>query len=68
MSESLCFCGTPVLNVPSSDEEDGFSRALVDRLIETLESNPLPHLTPNEQAHLLVLIQTTLEVTLPYSL
>ncbi|KAJ7706334.1 WD repeat-containing protein [Mycena rosella] len=44
------------------DEEEGFSRALVGRLIETLESNPLPHLTPNEQAHLLVLIQTTLEI------
>ncbi|KAJ6604501.1 RAVE protein 1 C terminal-domain-containing protein [Mycena vulgaris] len=44
------------------DEEEGFSRALVNRLIETLESNPLPHLTPNEQAHLLVLIQTTLEI------
>ncbi|KAJ7492768.1 RAVE protein 1 C terminal-domain-containing protein [Mycena latifolia] len=44
------------------DEEEGFSRALVGRLIETLESNPLPHLTPNEHAHLLVLIQTTLEI------
>ncbi|KAJ7654974.1 RAVE protein 1 C terminal-domain-containing protein [Mycena polygramma] len=44
------------------DEEEGFSRALVNRLIQTLESDPLPHLTPNEQAHLLVLIQTTLEI------
>ncbi|KAF7339771.1 WD repeat protein [Mycena venus] len=44
------------------DEDDGFSRALVNRLIQTLESDPLPHLTPNEQAHLLVLIQTTLEI------
>ncbi|KAJ6574959.1 WD repeat-containing protein [Mycena capillaripes] len=44
------------------DEEEGFSRALVNRLIQTLENDPLPHLTPNEQAHLLVLIQTTLEI------
>ncbi|KAJ7092570.1 WD repeat-containing protein [Mycena epipterygia] len=44
------------------NEDEGFNRALVDRLIETLEHNPLPHLTPNEQAHLLVLIQTTLEI------
>ncbi|KAF9462089.1 WD repeat-containing protein [Collybia nuda] len=43
-------------------EESGFSRHLVARLIETLEAYPLPHLTPNEQAHLLVLIQTTLEI------
>nr|GAT47823.1 WD repeat protein [Mycena chlorophos] len=45
-----------------NDEEDGFNRAAVHRLIETLENDPLPHLTPNEQAHLLVLIQTTLEI------
>ncbi|KAF7339596.1 WD repeat protein [Mycena sanguinolenta] len=44
------------------DEEDGFSRTLVNRLIRTLEADPLPHLTPNEQAHLLVLVQTTLEI------
>ncbi|KAJ7076559.1 RAVE protein 1 C terminal-domain-containing protein [Mycena belliarum] len=44
------------------DEEEGFNRALVGRLIETLETHPLPHLTPNEQAHLSVLIQTTLEI------
>jgi hypothetical protein len=43
--------------------EEGFSRSLVLRLIETLELYPLPTLTPNEQAHLLVLIQTTLEVS-----
>ncbi|KAJ7630787.1 RAVE protein 1 C terminal-domain-containing protein [Roridomyces roridus] len=46
----------------SPDEEEGFSRTLVQHLIKTLESDPLPHLTPNEQAHLLVLIQTTLEI------
>ncbi|KAK7064348.1 WD repeat protein [Favolaschia claudopus] len=43
------------------DEEEGFGRPLVTSLIQTLESDPLPHLTPNEQAHLLVLIQATLE-------
>jgi len=32
------------------------------KLIDDLETEPLPHLTPNEHAHLLVLIQTTLEV------
>ncbi|KAJ7042393.1 RAVE protein 1 C terminal-domain-containing protein [Mycena alexandri] len=50
------------LEQKDDDEEEGFSRGLVNRLIETLEHNPLPHLTPNEQAHLLVLIQTTLEI------
>ncbi|KAJ7169732.1 RAVE protein 1 C terminal-domain-containing protein [Mycena filopes] len=40
----------------------GFDRPLVNRLLETLEHHPLPHLTPNEQAHLSVLIQTTLEI------
>lgn len=43
-------------------EEDGFSRSLVVKLLEELETAPLAHLTPNEHAHLLVLIQTTLEV------
>lgn len=45
-----------------SDSEQGFSRVLVNRLVERLEEKPLPHLTVNEQAHLIVLIQTTLEV------
>lgn len=44
------------------NDEDIFSRPLVQRLLERLDSNPLPHLTPNEQAHLSVLIETTLEV------
>ncbi|PPQ67110.1 hypothetical protein CVT25_005711 [Psilocybe cyanescens] len=39
-----------------------FSRPLITRLIEKLESDPLPNLSPNEQAHLVVLIQTTLEI------
>lgn len=48
---------------PKEDEEkEGFSRPLVTRLIEALETNPLPRLTVNEQAHLSVLIQTTLEI------
>ncbi|THV05992.1 hypothetical protein K435DRAFT_834441 [Dendrothele bispora CBS 962.96] len=54
-----------LFNVPSSqndDEEDGFGRPLVEKLLDTLETEHLPHLTPNEQAHLSVLIQTTLEV------
>lgn len=44
-----------------SDDEE-FSRASVSRLITYLEQNPLSHLTPNEQAHLVVLIQTTVEI------
>ena len=42
--------------------EEGFSRSLILRLVEILELRPLSGLTPNEQAHLSVLIQTTLEV------
>ncbi|TDL28114.1 hypothetical protein BD410DRAFT_870276 [Rickenella mellea] len=43
--------------------EDGmFSRELVRKLLEQLEAEPLAHLTPNEHAHLVVLIQTTLEI------
>ncbi|KAF8898903.1 RAVE protein 1 C terminal-domain-containing protein [Infundibulicybe gibba] len=42
--------------------EPGFSRPLVTRLIRSLELQPLSNLTRNEQAHLLVLIQTTLEI------
>jgi len=34
----------------------------VQKLLDRLESNPLPHLTPNEQAHLSALIEATLEV------
>ncbi|KAI6162072.1 RAVE protein 1 C terminal-domain-containing protein [Pisolithus thermaeus] len=43
-------------------EDQRFSRALVESLIEQLETHPLSHLTPNEHAHLIVLIQTTLEI------
>lgn len=44
-------------------DEDQFSRSLVHRLLERLEEQQLPHLTPNEHASLMVLIQTTLEVS-----
>ncbi|KAJ3966484.1 RAVE protein 1 C terminal-domain-containing protein [Lentinula raphanica] len=44
------------------DDEEGFCRSLVTDLIERLESQSLPHLTPNECASLIVLIQTTLEI------
>jgi len=43
-------------------ENVSFARPVVTRLIGLLESRPLPNLSPNEQAHLIVLIQTTLEV------
>ncbi|TFY65144.1 hypothetical protein EVJ58_g2168 [Rhodofomes roseus] len=46
----------------NDDDEDPFSRSVVEHLIERLEENPLPHLTPNEHASLLVLIQTALEI------
>ncbi|KAG8219687.1 RAVE protein 1 C terminal-domain-containing protein [Butyriboletus roseoflavus] len=42
--------------------DEVFSRSLVESLIEQLEGQPLPHLSPNEHAHLIVLIQTTLEI------
>ncbi|KAL0951404.1 hypothetical protein HGRIS_008099 [Hohenbuehelia grisea] len=55
---------TFLFNGPDQNESDdeGFSRPLVLRLIENLEAEPLPNLSPNEHAHLLVLIQTTLEI------
>ncbi|KAF5384978.1 hypothetical protein D9615_001393 [Tricholomella constricta] len=43
-------------------DEEAFSRPLVKQLINALEACPLPHLTPNEQAHLLALVQATLEI------
>ncbi|KAF5385516.1 hypothetical protein D9757_005413 [Collybiopsis confluens] len=45
-----------------NDDEEGFGRPLVTKLIQSLESRPLPRLTPNETASLIVLIQTTLEI------
>lgn len=43
-------------------QESDFDRQLVKQLIEDLETYPPPHFTPNEQAHLSVMIETTLEV------
>ncbi|KAI0271408.1 WD repeat-containing protein [Gloeopeniophorella convolvens] len=48
-------------NESDEPDDEGFSRALVERLISHLEADPLPHLTPNEHAILLVLIQAMLE-------
>ncbi|KAF9514679.1 hypothetical protein BS47DRAFT_1392270 [Hydnum rufescens UP504] len=39
-----------------------FGRALVSSLVRRLEETPLTHLTVNERAHLIVLIQTTLQI------
>jgi len=43
-------------------DDPGFSRSLIERLVSRLEAFPLPHITPIEHAHLLVLIQAMLEV------
>lgn len=40
-----------------------FSRNFVEKLLSQLEDKPVPHMTPNELAHLTSLIETTLEVT-----
>ena len=48
------------------DSDETFSRDLVQRLTESLEAFPLPHLTPSEMEHLIVLIHTTLEVRRPF--
>ncbi|KAI0639823.1 WD repeat-containing protein [Trametes polyzona] len=44
------------------EEDDPFSPTVVKKLLDRLEENPLPHLTPSENASLLVLIQTALEI------
>jgi hypothetical protein len=51
--------------IPNRPGDQGFSRSLIERLVGRLEASPLPHLTPNEHAHLLVLIQAMLEVGTP---
>ncbi|KDR85351.1 hypothetical protein GALMADRAFT_132054 [Galerina marginata CBS 339.88] len=55
-----------LFNGSSSPVEDPnaieFNRSVVTRLIEMLELHPLPNLSVNEQAHLIILIQTTLEI------
>lgn len=47
----------------ASSPQDGFSGQIVTDLIEHLETSPMPDLTPTEHGHLLVLLQTTLEVS-----
>ncbi|KAG8745914.1 regulator of (H+)-ATPase in vacuolar membrane [Ceratobasidium sp. 414] len=44
------------------DDPNSFSRRLVARLLRKLEERRLPHLSETEQAHLIVMIQTTLEI------
>ncbi|KAG8746797.1 regulator of (H+)-ATPase in vacuolar membrane [Ceratobasidium sp. 428] len=44
------------------DDPNSFSRRLVERLLRKLEEQRLPHLSETEQAHLIVMIQTTLEI------
>jgi hypothetical protein len=51
-----------LLLIYNRSDDQGFSRSLIERLLGRLEAFPLPHLTPNEHAHLLVLIQAMLEV------
>lgn len=56
---SSLFMGT---EDPDEPGDQGFSRSLIERLVGRLEASPLPHLTSNEHAHLVVLIQAMLEV------
>ncbi|KAG8694259.1 regulator of (H+)-ATPase in vacuolar membrane, partial [Ceratobasidium sp. 394] len=44
------------------DDPNSFSRKLVECLLRKLEERRLPHLSKTEQAHLIVMIQTTLEI------
>ncbi|KAL4242218.1 hypothetical protein ABKN59_001911 [Abortiporus biennis] len=56
---------TSLFSIPEDKEDSDdtqFSPALVKKVLDSLEEEPLPHLTPNEQQSLLVLIQTTLEI------
>ncbi|KAG8923955.1 regulator of (H+)-ATPase in vacuolar membrane [Tulasnella sp. 418] len=45
-----------------TDDEEGFTRHMVETLVHNLEEHPLPHLTPSEMEHLIILIQTALEI------
>ncbi len=53
---------SPLMHSRLDDDSQGFSRSLIERLLSRLKTVPLPHLSPNEHAHLLVLIQAMLEV------
>ncbi|KAH8120057.1 RAVE protein 1 C terminal-domain-containing protein [Phellopilus nigrolimitatus] len=57
---SVLFGGTEETHL--GEDQDRFSRSLVQYVIDELEISPLVHLTSNEHAHLLVLLQTTLEI------
>ncbi|TCD69890.1 regulator of (H+)-ATPase in vacuolar membrane [Steccherinum ochraceum] len=48
-------------DVSESEVSDEFSTSLVEGLLERMDENTLPHLTPNEHQSLYVLIQTTLQ-------
>ena len=48
---------------PSREDPNKFSPRLVNTVIEELHDNPLSDLTPLEHEHLIVLIQTRLEVS-----
>jgi len=49
---------------PRRDDELAFNRPTVERLVQVLEKHPLPTLSENEQAHLIVLVKATLKVCL----
>ncbi|KAI0673553.1 WD repeat-containing protein [Trametes maxima] len=54
-----------LFDIPESkddEDEDPFSPAVVRKLLDRLEDNPISHLSPSENASLLVLIQTALEI------
>lgn len=54
----------PLSNIRICSEDPGkFSARLIQSVIEDLHDNPLPDLTPLEHEHLIVLIQTRLEVS-----
>ncbi|KAH8982607.1 RAVE protein 1 C terminal-domain-containing protein [Lactarius akahatsu] len=62
VSPPAVFVSVNGLEETDEPEDQGFSRPLIERLLDHLEATPLPHLTPNEHAHLLVLIRAVLEV------
>ncbi|EJD52247.1 hypothetical protein AURDEDRAFT_159101 [Auricularia subglabra TFB-10046 SS5] len=49
-------------NSPDEEDDQTFSRSLVERLTARLNASPLPHFSANEQKHLAVAVQTTLEI------
>ncbi|KAI0778601.1 WD repeat-containing protein [Trametes elegans] len=53
-----------LFDIPESkdDEEDPFSPPVIQKLLDRLEEQPIPHLSRSENASLLVLIQAALEI------